>query len=89
MLEVTLLWCHPNIYYRTLKYRVITPITPYIKKNSSSRAVLFCYQFLEEEVVNFMNEMLTEEGNATIHYNEYDEVFECSIHNNACFDFML
>ena len=60
-----------------------------IKKNSSSRAVLLCYQILEEEVVNFMDEMLTEEGDATMHYDEYDEVFECSVHNNACFDFML
>ena len=41
-----------------------------IKKNSSSRAVLLCYQILEEEVVNFMDEMLTEEGDTTMHNDE-------------------
>ena len=60
-----------------------------IKKNSSSRAVLLCYQILEEEVVNFMDEMLTEEGNTTVHYDEYNEVFEGTVHDNACFDFMF
>lgn len=60
-----------------------------IKKNSSSRAVLLCYQILEEEVVNFMDEMLTEEGNTTMHNDEDQEVFECAVHDNACFDFMF
>ena len=59
------------------------------KEQLISELFFFCYQFLEEEVVNFMDEMLTEEGDATMHYDEYDEVFECSVHNNACFDFML
>ena len=49
---------------------------------------LIC-NILEEDTVNLVDEMLTEEGNATMHYDEYDEVFECSVHDNACFDFML
>ena len=60
-----------------------------IKKNSSSRAVLLCYQILEEEVVNFMDEMLTEEGDTTMHNDEDQEVFERAVHDNACFDFMF
>ena len=48
-----------------------------------------CYQFLEEEVVNFMDEMLTEEGDTTMHNDEDHEVFECAVHDNACFDFMF
>ena len=60
------------------------------KKNSSFLSCSFCcYQFLEEEVVNFMDEMLTEEGDATMHYDEDQEVFECAVHDNACFDFMF
>ena len=47
------------------------------------------YQFLEEEVVNFMDEMLTEEGDTTMHNDEDQEVFECAVHDNACFDFMF
>ena len=43
----------------------------------------------EEKVVNFMDEMLTEEGNTTVHYDEYNEVFEGTVHDNACFDFMF
>ena len=54
-----------------------------------SCSFLYCYQFLEEEVVNFMDEMLTEEGNTTVHYDEYNEVFEGTVHDNACFDFMF
>ena len=46
-------------------------------------------QFLEEEVVNFMDEMLTEEGDTTMHNDEDQEVFECAVHDNACFDFMF
>ena len=30
-------------------------------------------------MMNFMNEMLTEEGNTTVHYDEYNEVFEGKI----------
>ena len=59
------------------------------KRTAREELFFFCYQFLEEEVVNFMDEMLTEEGDATMHYDEYDEVFERCIHDNACFDFML
>ena len=50
---------------------------------------LYCYQFLEEEVVNFMDEMLTEEGDTTMHNDEDQEVFERAVHDNACFDFMF
>ena len=69
-------------------------ITKILKVNHKKRTAhqeLFFFMLpnLEEEVVNFMDEMLTEEGDATMHYDEYDEVFECSVHNNACFDFML
>ena len=35
-----------------------------------SCSFLYCYQFLEEEVVNFMDEMLTEEGDTTMHNDE-------------------
>ena len=59
------------------------------KEQLISELFFFGYQFLEEEVVNLVDEMLTEEGDATMHYDEYDEVFECSVHDNACFDFML
>ena len=55
-------------------------------------AVLFVYlisNILEEDSMDLVDKMLTEEGDATMHYDEYDEVFECSVHNNACFDFML
>ena len=44
---------------------------------------------LEENTVDLVDEMLTKEGDATMHYDKYDEVFECSVHDNACFDFML
>ena len=54
-----------------------------------SCSFLYCYQFLEEEVVNFMDEMLTEEGYTTMHYDEYNKVFECTVHDNTCFDFMF
>ena len=47
------------------------------------------HSFLEEEMMNFMDEMLTEEGNTTVHYDEYNEVFEGTVHDNACFDFMF
>ena len=47
------------------------------------------YQFLEEDVVNFMDEMLTEEGDTTMHDDEDDEVFERAVHDNTCFDFMF
>ena len=50
---------------------------------------MYCYQFLEEEVVNFMDEMLTEEGDTTMHNDEDQEVFERAVHDNACFDFMF
>ena len=49
----------------------------------------YCYQILEEDVVNFMDEMLTEEGDTTMHNDENQEVFECAVHDNACFDFMF
>jgi hypothetical protein len=49
----------------------------------------YCYQILEEEVVNFMDEMLTEEGDTTMHNDEDQEVFERAVHDNACFDFMF
>ena len=54
-----------------------------------SCSFLYCYQILEEEVVNFMDEMLTEEGDTTMHNDEDQEVFECAVHDNACFDFMF
>ena len=52
----------------------------------------FCLPFnsiLEENTVDLMDEMLTEEGNAAMHYDEYDKVFERCVHDNACFNFML
>ena len=72
-------------------------MTKILKVNNNKRtahfwAVLLVYfisNILEEDTVNLVDEMLTEEGDATMHYDEYDEVFECSVHNNACFDFML
>ena len=45
------------------------------KRTAREELFFFCYQFLEEKVVNFMDEMLTEEGNTTVHYDEYNEVF--------------
>ena len=54
-----------------------------------SCSFLYCYQFLEEEVVNFMDEMLTEEGDTTMHDDEDDEVFERAVHDNTCFNFMF
>ena len=33
--------------------------------------------------------MLTEEGDTTMHNDENQEVFECAVHDNACFDFMF
>ena len=62
-----------------------------IKKEQlvKSCSFLYCYQILEEEVVNFMDEMLTEEGDTTMHNDEDQEVFECAVHDNACFDFMF
>ena len=36
-----------------------------------------------------MDEMLTEEGDTTMHNDEDQEVFECAVHDNACFDFMF
>ena len=62
------------------------------KRTAHFWAVLLVYfisNILEEDTVNLVDEMLTEEGDATMHYDEYDEVFECSVHDNACFDFML
>ena len=59
------------------------------KEQLVSELFFFCYQFLEEEVVNFMDEMLTEEGDTTMHNDEDQEVFECAVHDNACFDFMF
>lgn len=52
----------------------------------------FCLPFnsiLEENTVDLMDEMLTEEGNTTVHYDEYNEVFEGTVHDNTCFDFMF
>ena len=37
----------------------------------------------------FMDEMLTEEGDTTMHDDEDDEVFERAVHDNTCFDFMF
>ncbi len=71
---------------------VLLFVYPNINKKRTAREELFffyCYQFLEEEVVNFMNEMLTEEGNSTMHDDEDDEVFERAVHNNTCFNFMF
>ena len=59
------------------------------KRTAREELFFFCYQFLEEKVVNFMDEMLTEEGNTTVHYDEYNEVFEGTVHDNTCFDFMF
>lgn len=59
------------------------------KRTAREELFFFCYQFLEEKVVNFMDEMLTEEGNTTVHYDKYNEVFEGTVHDNACFDFMF
>ena len=60
-----------------------------IKRTAHEWAVLLFYQFLEEDVVNFMDEMLTEEGDTTMHDDEDDEVFERAVHDNTCFDFMF
>ena len=60
-----------------------------IKKTAHQELFFLCYQILEEEVVNFMDEMLTEEGDATMHNDEDQEVFERAVHDNACFDFMF
>ena len=54
-----------------------------------SCSFLCFYQILEEDVVNFMDEMLTEEGDTTMHNDEDQEVFQCAVHDNACFDFMF
>ena len=59
------------------------------KRTAREELFFFCYQFLEEKVVNFMDEMLTEEGDTTMHDNEDDEVFERAVHDNTCFNFML
>lgn len=59
------------------------------KRTAREELFFFCYQFLEEKVVNFMDEMLTEEGYTTMHYDEYNKVFECTVHDNTCFDFMF
>ena len=61
--------------------------------NKKEQLVMSCsflfHSFLEEEMMNFMNEMLTEEGYTTMHYDEYNKVFECTVHDNTCFDFMF
>ena len=44
------------------------------KRTAREELFFFCYQFLEEKVVNFMDEMLTEEGDTTMHDDEDDEV---------------
>ena len=44
---------------------------------------------LKEEVVNVMNKVLPKESNCTMHYDEDQEVFECAVHDKACFDFMF
>lgn len=40
------------------------------KRTAHQELFFLCYQILEEEVVNFMNEMLTEEGDTTMHNDE-------------------
>ena len=40
-------------------------------------------------MVNFMDKMLTEEGDTTMHDDEDDEVIERAVHDNTCFDFMF
>ena len=59
------------------------------KRTAREELFFFCYQFLEEKVVNFMDEMLTEEGDTTMHDDEDDERFERAVHDNTCFDFMF
>ena len=61
-------------------------------KKNSSYELFFLFTFnniLEENTVNLVDEMLTEEGDTTMHNDEDQEVFECAVHDNACFDFMF
>ena len=60
------------------------------KKEQLTNELFFLFHLiLEEEVVNFMDEMLTKEGDTTMHDDEDDEVFERAVHDNTCFDFMF
>ena len=60
------------------------------KKEQLTNELFFLFHLiLEEEVVNFMDEMLTKEGDTTMHNDEDDEVFERAVHDNTCFDFMF
>ena len=60
------------------------------KKEQLTHELFFLFHLiLEEEVMNFMDEMLTEEGDTTMHDNEDDEVFERAVHDNTCFNFMF
>ena len=59
------------------------------KRTAHYELFFLFHSFLEEEMMNFMDEMLTEEGNTTVHYDEYNEVFEGTVHDNTCFDFMF
>ena len=60
------------------------------KKEQLTNELFFLFHLiLEEEVMNFMDEMLTEEGDTTMHDNEDDEVFERAVHDNTCFNFMF
>ena len=59
------------------------------KRTAREELFFLFHSFLEEEMMNFMDEMLTEEGNTTVHYDEYNEVFEGTVHDNTCFDFMF
>ena len=43
----------------------------------------------EEDSMDMVDEMLTEEGDTTMHDDEDDEVFERAVHDNTCFDFMF
>lgn len=39
--------------------------------------------------MNFMDEILTEEGDSTMHDDEDNEIFERTVHDNTCFNFMF
>lgn len=76
--------------YKFIRIYPLYCFDKYNKKRTAHQSCSFlCYQILEEEVVNFMNEMLSKEGDTTMHDDEDDEVFERAVHNNTCFNFMF
>ena len=70
-------------------FRLVNNMCPGKWVHISQELFFFCHKFLEEHVMNFMDEILTEEGDSTMHDDEDNEILERTVHDNTCFNFMF